>query len=102
MFKWFYFSIFLYEFIELSSLLNRENKADLKIDNNMLNNKAVKKPETAKSSINLSANNIIMALITKRNKPRVTMVAGSVKKINRGLTNMFSKEITTATIIADT
>jgi hypothetical protein len=82
--------------------LNRENKADLKIDSNILNNNAVKKPETAKSSINLSANNIIMALITKRNKPRVTMVAGSVKKINRGLTNIFSKEIMRATIIADT
>lgn len=68
----------------------------------MLNNNAVKKPETAKSSINLSANNIIMALITKRNKPRVTMVAGSVKKINKGLTNIFNKEIIRATIIADT
>jgi hypothetical protein len=86
----------------LLSLLNRENKADLKIDNNMLNNNAVKKPETAKSSINLSANNIIMALITKRNKPKVTRVAGSVKKIKRGLTNIFSKEIIRATIIADT
>jgi hypothetical protein len=82
--------------------LNRENKADLKIDSNILNNNAVKKPETAKSSINLSANNIIMALITKRNKPKVTRVAGSVKKINRGLTNIFSKEIMRATIIADT
>lgn len=102
MFKWFYFSILLQESIVLLSLLNRENKAELKMDNNTLNNNAVKKPETAKSSINLSANNIIIALITKRNKPRVTMVAGSVKKINRGLTNIFSKEIIRATIIADT
>ena len=68
----------------------------------MLKNKAVKKPETAKLSINLSANNIIMAFITKRNKPKVTMVAGNVKKINKGLTNIFSKEIIRATIIADT
>ena len=67
----------------------------------MLKNKAAKKPDTAKPSINLSASSIITAFITKINKPKVTIVAGSVKKINKGLTIIFNKEITTATIIAD-
>ena len=49
----------------------------------------------------MSANKIIIALITKRNKPNVTIVAGNVKKINKGFTNIFSNAITTATIIAE-
>lgn len=68
----------------------------------MLKNNAAKKPETAKPSTNLSAKMIITALITKINKPKVTIVAGNVKKINKGLTTMFSNAITTATIIAET
>ena len=68
----------------------------------MLKSNAAQKPETAKPSTNLSANNMIQALITNKNKPKVTMVAGNVKKIKSGRTNMFSKEITTATIIAET
>ena len=62
------------------SSFNNENKIGLKIDNKILNNKAAKNPETAKPSTNLSANNIIIAFITKRNKPKLTIVAGSVKK----------------------
>ena len=34
-----------------------------------------------------------MALITKRNKPNVTIVAGKVKNTNNGLTIIFNKEI---------
>ena len=68
----------------------------------MLKNKAAQNPETAKPSTNLSANKIIQALITNKNNPKVTIVAGSVKKIKSGRTNIFSKEITTATIIAET
>lgn len=49
----------------------------------------------------MSANKIIIALITKRNKPNVTIVAGNVKKINKGFTTIFSNAITTATIIAE-
>lgn len=41
-----------------------------------------------------------MALITNKNKPKVTMVAGKVRKINNGLTNIFSKAITAATTTA--
>lgn len=68
----------------------------------MLKNSADQKPETAKPSTNLSAKIIITAFITKMNKPKVTKVAGSVKKIKSGLTIIFSNAITTATIIADT
>ena len=49
----------------------------------------------------MSANKIIIALITNRNKPNVTIVAGNVKKINKGFTTIFSNAITTATIIAE-
>lgn len=70
------------------------------MDSKMLKKKAAKNPETAKPSTNLSANNIIIAFITKRNKPKVTMVAGNVKKIKSGLTNKFNKAITTASIKA--
>lgn len=68
----------------------------------MLKNNAAKKPDTAKPSINLSARSIIIAFITKINKPNVTIVAGNVKKINKGLTIIFNNAITTATTIADT
>ena len=44
----------------------------------------MKKPETSNPSTNWSANKTIHALITKRNKPKVIMVAGRVKKIKGG------------------
>ncbi len=72
------------------------------MDSKILNNKAEKNPETANPDTNLSASKIIMALITKINKPKVTSVAGKVKKINNGLTTIFNNAITAATIIADT
>lgn len=68
----------------------------------MLKNKAAQNPEIAKPSINLSANNIIIALITNRNSPKVTRVAGSVKNTNNGLTNIFNRATTIATIMAET
>lgn len=71
------------------------------MDNRILKNNAAQKPETAKPSTNLSANRIIIALITKINKPNVTIVAGNVKKIKSGLTIIFNKAITTATITAE-
>ncbi len=45
---------------------------------------------------------IIMALITKINRPKVTRVAGNVKKMSKGLTIIFNNAITIATIIAET
>ena len=68
----------------------------------MLKKNAAKNPETAKPSTSLSANKIIIAFITKRNKPKVTIVAGNVKKIRSGLTTIFNMAITIATIIAAT
>lgn len=44
---------------------------------------------------------MIMALITNRNNPMVTIVAGSVIKTKTGLRNIFSNPITTATHKAD-
>lgn len=44
---------------------------------------------------------MIIALITKRNKPKLTMVAGSVKNTNKGFTVTLSNPKTMATIIAD-
>ena len=37
------------------------------------------------------------ALTTNKNNPKETMVAGKVKNINNGLTNILSKEMTRAT-----
>ena len=67
----------------------------------MLKTNAAKNPETPKPSTNVSAIKIIIALITKINKPKVTNVAGSVKKINKGLTTIFNAAITTATMSAE-
>lgn len=82
------------------SSFKKENKKDLKIESSILNKNAAKNPETAKPFTNLSANKIIMALITNKNNPKVTMVAGNVKNIKSGLTKRFNKAITTATKIA--
>ena len=71
------------------------------MDNKILKSNAAKNPETAKPSISLSANNMMMAFITKINNPKVTMVAGKVKKISKGFTIIFNSAITTATIIAE-
>ncbi len=97
MFKYFYFSYFN----DFLSSFSKENNADLKMDSNILNSNAHQKLETAKPSTNLSANKIIQALITNKNNPKVTMVAGKVKKIKIGRTNIFNSDITTATIIAE-
>lgn len=66
----------------------------------MLNNSAVKNPLTANPLTILPANKMITALMTNKNKPRLTMVAGKVKKMSKGLTNILSKEMTNATQIA--
>lgn len=73
---------------------------DLRTDNNRLNNNAVSNPSTEKPSTNLSAKRIIDALIINKNKPRVSMVIGSVSMTNKGFTTVFRTEITTATIMA--
>ncbi len=55
---------------------------------------------TAKPSISLSANKIIIALMINRNKPKVITVTGSVNITNIGLTRRFKMLNTTATITA--
>lgn len=55
---------------------------------------------TENPSINLSANKIITAFITSRNKPNVKMVIGKVKTIKIGFTMRFKTDNTTATKIA--
>jgi len=75
-------------------------KADLNIDNNTLNNNAEKKLVTTNPPTKLAAINIIIAFITKRNNPNVTIVAGKVKKMSSGLTNTFKTAIANATHIA--
>lgn len=70
------------------------------MESNKLNNKAYQNPETAKPSINLSPIKIITAFITNKNNPKVTIVAGMVKKIKIGFKNVFNKAKTTATINA--
>ena len=77
------------------------NNSHLKADNNRLKTKAVKKPLTVNPLMNQSANNIMTAFITKRNKPNVTTVTGSVKKTKTGRTNIFNTEIVNATKIAE-
>jgi hypothetical protein len=47
------------------------------------------------------ANQNISALITSKNKPKVTIVIGRVNKIRMGLTNILIKPKTAAASIAD-
>lgn len=70
------------------------------MDNKTLKINAEKKLETTKPATNLPANKITIALITNRNRPKLKIVAGNVKRINRGLTNMFKRAIAKATQIA--
>jgi hypothetical protein len=82
------------------SSFNSENKNDLNIDNNTLNKNAVKNPFTTKPATKFPANNIITALITNKNNPKVTIVAGNVKNTSNGRTNIFNNDIVIATITA--
>lgn len=91
---------YLLQIVVYSSFFNKEKSAERKIDNKTLKIKATKKPETANPLTKLSAKRMITALITNKNNPKVTMVAGSVKNINSGRTNIFKIAITTATIKA--
>lgn len=63
---------------------------------------AVQILETAKPSINLSANKMISPLITKRNNPKVKIVAGKVNITKIGFIKRFRIASTNATIIAVT
>jgi len=73
---------------------------DCKKDNKRLNSKAHHMLVTSKPDIRLSANNIIMALIIKRKRPRVRTVIGKVNITNMGFTIKFKRLNTMATIMA--
>ena len=70
------------------------------MDKRMLKSTAVQKLLTPKPLMKLSANIIIHALMTNKNKPKVTMVIGSVRIIKMGFKMAFKKAKTAATIIA--
>lgn len=59
-------------------------------------------PFTLKPSTKLLANSIIIAFITSRKSPKVTIVTGNVRSINIGFTIKFKRLNTMATIIAVT
>lgn len=70
------------------------------MDNKTLNKIAHQIFVTENPSINLSANNMIIALITSKNKPKVRMVTGKVNMTKIGFTIKLSIDNTTATINA--
>ena len=74
---------------------------DCKKDKSRLNNNAVQKPLTANPLINSAAKRMMAALITKRNRPNVSMVIGKVIMTKSGLTKASSTANITAKIMAD-
>jgi hypothetical protein len=66
----------------------------------ILKNKAVQNELTAKPPTILVQNKIMMALITSKNKPKVTIVTGNVRITNIGFIKRFNNPRTTATITA--
>jgi len=77
-----------------------ECSIDCKIESNILNNNAENILVTVKPLIKYPAINIMNALMINRNKPKVTIVSGIVKKINSGRTEVFRIPRTIATIMA--
>lgn len=73
---------------------------DCNTDNRMLKSKAIQILLTEKPGINLSANKIINALMTNKNKPNVTIVIGKVKMTKIGFTSKFNIDNTAATTMA--
>jgi hypothetical protein len=65
----------------------------------MLKINAVMKESTLKPPTILAHKSIKTALITNKNNPKVNTVTGSVKSIRIGLTKIFNKPKTMATII---
>lgn len=64
----------------------------------MLKNRAFQKVRTVKPLTNSAQSKITSALITRRNRPNVSNVTGSVKITRTGFTNKFSNPSTIATI----
>jgi hypothetical protein len=75
-------------------------RIDCENDNKRLKMRVHKKPFTLNPPTKKSANEMISALIMRRNKPKVMMVIGMVNITKSGFTNRLSKLITNATIKA--
>lgn len=75
-------------------------RTEVTSDKIRLNSNAHQKPSTLNPSTNLAVINIIIALITNKNKPRDKMVTGIVKTIMIGLMTLFRNDSTAATINA--
>ena len=86
------FTLFLFSFLPLNN-----SKIPLTNDSTKLNHKAVQKPSTLNPSTNLSANKMINAFITSKNKPRVKKVIGNDRIVKIGLTMVFKNANTMAT-----
>lgn len=84
------------------SSFKRENKMDCKKESKRLKIIAHITPFTRKPSTKYPANIMIIALMTNKKSPKVTMVTGKVKMTKIGLTKKFNKLNTTATRIAVT
>ena len=73
---------------------------ELKKERKMLKSRAYQKLSTLKPCTKCASINIMQALITKRNKPRVRIVAGKVNSISNGLMKASSNASTKATTMA--
>jgi len=75
--------------------------SDVNIDKTMLNNIATQNPSTLNPSfIIFEVTRMMVALITNRNNPRVTIVIGNVRNIKMGFTYTFIKTNNTETTMA--
>ena len=88
-----------YSPLVLSSFKN-EKRIDWSKESSKLNSRAHQNPVTVNPSIKWSASNMIAALMTSRNKPKVTMVMGKVSMTMMGLTRKFKRLSTRATTMA--
>ncbi len=73
---------------------------DCKNDSSRLKISAHQMLDTSKPEMKWAAISMIIALMIKRNKPKVTMVIGKVSIIRRGFTKKFKIPNTKATMMA--
>ncbi len=82
------------------SSFKTENKIDWSKESKRLNMMAQSTPFTLKPVMKLLAKRIIIAFMTNKNSPKVTIVTGSVNMTKTGFTIKFKRLNTTATIMA--
>lgn len=70
------------------------------MESKRLNMMAQSTPFTLNPVMKLLARSIIIAFMTNKNSPKVTMVTGNVNMTKTGFTTKFKRLKTTATIIA--